>query len=145
MAKDIATYIWEMAKADKLYDGLTLRQMFAKKVENDADEIRQKLRDLVAKKIQSERQPGRCELILGESIYGGSCLLGKHPAGDPKPENCMYVTEPANSGGVWYEVYNTESQCLIKFAIIPLQLKWFVSLGSSQITVSWKHWMEEMK
>lgn len=43
MSKDVANYIWKLAKADKTYEGLTLRQTFKRKIEDDKDTAREKL------------------------------------------------------------------------------------------------------
>jgi hypothetical protein len=141
MAKDVATYIWELAKADKNLDGLTLKQLFKKKLEIDRDELREKLRDLVAQKIKSERQI-RCELTLDDNmIFGGFCVARLHGSHEVKPKSTGFVQDFAD--GRWLEVSNPETKTLIEYAILPLQLKWSIMPGSNQITISWAHWKNE--
>lgn len=146
MSRDVARIIVDMINADKTLDGLKLKEMFMKKVDMDGDEIKQKLRDLVAAKIKSERQPLRCEIILTDAtIFGGNCTIKYYQTEQPKSP---FIQQMPNDPRVWVEITNPETRFLIKYAVLPLQLQWKLNQqqnGYGSICVTWKHWADEIK
>ena len=142
--KDVATIIWEMAKADKSFDGLSLKAMYRKKADLDADELRLTLKQIVSTHIQQQKQPFNSQLFLadesdGESqrhkIFGGkaACKMYRNRPGNVLEQYCFV------DGSDWYEVTNSQTRMLIDAAIIPLDLKWKLS-HTNYLIVSWSHW-----
>ena len=147
--KDVATLIWEIAKADKTMDGLTLKEMFHKKVQLDQEDLRLKLKEIVARQIRKEPQPYKAEIALSSDpkhdnyIFGGMAQIRSQSA---RPVVCsekfIYRTHQAPE---WIEVTNIETQMLIDAAVIPLGLKWKIQSPNfnNVMVVSWKHWHDE--
>lgn len=156
MSKDVATLIWEMAKADKSLDGLSLREMYRRKVNIDGDELRTKLKTIVANQIKTELQPYKSELTLTDNqltkgsnyIFGGIAHGCKSVTPLPVDNGAIPPFSYKNPDGLTYSVVtNPESQFLIEYAIIPLGLKWRVMAPgvNNSIIISWKHWSEDVK
>lgn len=152
MSKDVATLIWEMAKADKSLDGLSLREMYRRKVNLDGDELRTKLKTIVANQIKTELQPYKAEVTLTDNqltkgyIFGGIAHGCKTTA--VFENGVLPPFAYKNTDGTSYTVVtNLESQFLIEYAIIPLGLKWRVMAPgvNNSIIISWKHWSEDVK
>ncbi len=146
--KDVATIIWRLAKEDKSFDGLTLKEMFRKKCELDADELREKLRDIVANHIKTQRQPNYAELVLSNDDKNPNYIFGGR--GDVKICTCSSRFPDYKAGPFsyhlalqdWVEVVSESTKYLIESAIIPLDLKWRIHApaGFCSVIVSWKHW-----
>lgn len=149
--RNLAKMIWDIAKADKDLDGLALRDMYKKKIRIDADEQREKLKGLVADHIQKNYQPVKNKMVLtNDMIIGGTANKETHKIRDgmtqeqrERLDNSIYAYKSSNFD--YAEVTNRESRNLIKYAIIPLDLKWKLQTPhnwSSNIEISWDHWPE---
>lgn len=125
--------------------------MFAKKIEFDGDELRIKLRDMVANQIKVERQPYRSEITLTVDQKSPNYMFGAaattiihktNPFEKKIPPQYIYaVNQPATD---WIEISNSETQMLIDAAIIPLDLKWRIN-NNFLVVISWKHWVQALK
>ena len=145
--KDVATIIWEMAKADKSFDGLSLKAMYRKKADHDADDLRLALKQIVSTHIQKEKQPFNAQLTLADESDGESKY---HKIFGGRAACKMYRNRPVNvseqycyaDGSDWYEVTNPQTRMLIDAAIIPLDLKWklYAPPHANNLVVSWSHW-----
>jgi hypothetical protein len=145
MAQDVARLIWEMAKADKTLDGLKLKEMFRRKVDQHADELITRLKDIVSERIKTEMQPHKAEIMLTSdnrakegAIFGGTSM-SKSVTQPLVPPSQYCYHDSVN----YFLVTNSETQFLISHAIIPLDLKWkIMSPGvNNNIVVSWRHWL----
>lgn len=142
MSKDVAHMIWELAKKDSAFDGLTLKQMYSKRLAMDKNEIKKKLFNLVSNHIQNEK-PLKTFIILDPSheIIGSSTTTKRHLLRDSRfITNHMFVYEHE---GVVIEVTNPESKFLIEYGIIQLDLKWKVTKQNedhNSMIISWDHW-----
>lgn len=152
--RNLAKMIWEIAKNDKTLDGLELQEMYKKKIRIDADDQKEKLKKIVADYIKGNYQPVKTSIILAnDMITGGVAQYTQHQlrpnSGPPMPEerrtelnNNIYAYKYQFG---YIEVTNRESQNLIKYAILPLGLKWKLNTMNgynSQIVISWDHWPE---
>jgi hypothetical protein len=146
-----------MAKADKSLDGLSLREMYRRKVNLDGDELRTKLKTIVANQIKTELQPYKAELTLTDNqvTKGSNYIFGGIAHGCKTTPIIVPIVENGaaappfsykNTDATTYTVItNPESQFLIEYAIIPLGLKWRVMAPgvNNSIIISWKHWSDE--
>ena len=146
MANDVAKIIWKMAKDDKSLDSLSLKDLFHKKIEMDADDLRMKLKDIVATQIKTEIQPFKSEITLSSStksityIFGATAVSSRKQQTMVVPEQYVY-RNVGSSGELLYEITNSDTQMLIDKAIIPLDLKWKLDY-TNNVIVSWKHWVK---
>jgi hypothetical protein len=152
--RNLAKMIWEIAKNDKTLDGLELQEMYKKKIRIDADDQKEKLKKIVADYIKGNYQPVKTSIVLeNNGIIGGMATYTQHQlrpnSGPPMTEerrtelnNSIYAYKHQFG---YMEVTNRESQNLIKYAILPLGLKWKLQSWNgynSQIVISWDHWPE---
>lgn len=151
--KDVARLIWEMSKADRSLDGLELKGMFHKKVQLDQEELRLKLKELVAKQIKKEPQPYKAEIVLSADTKSEFCIFGaiatiKSQNGRPSGgsgKQCVDKFTYQTATLDWVEVTNIETQMLIDAAIVPLGLKWKIQSPNynNAVAVSWRHWNDD--
>jgi hypothetical protein len=118
---------------------------YRKKIDHDADDLRRRLKDLVAEQIKKHRQPDNASIRLSSRtdmpnyIFGGTAAFGTFLV-IPKNTSAMFCYK--NIGTEEYTVVtNIESQNLIASAITPLDLKW--RLSNANIMVSWDHWPQK--
>lgn len=152
--RNLAKMIWEMAKNDTLLDGLELKEMYKKKIKLDADAQRVLLKKIVSDYIKSNYQPVKTKISLSnEMISGGmaNCVTHSFRPNSGPPMSAEKKQELEDNIYAYkytfgfIEVTNRESQNLIKYAIIPLGLKWKLVNASgynSPIEISWDHWPE---
>lgn len=151
MAKDVAKLIYEIAINDRSLEGITLKEMFKRKIVHDAMDIRKKLEDIIATRIKTSFQPINCSIKLNSNmILGGSIdyvRVTQNPQGrlNPKIKNDKY-TCIKDSGYVYHTITKDETKYLIDYAIVPLDLTWTTSYnkdGMYNIVVSWDHWSKK--
>ena len=73
MSKDIASIIFDLIKNDRTLEGLELKEMYKRKIKNDAEDLRTALKDLIADRIKTSYQPLNNKLELcDDMILGGT-------------------------------------------------------------------------
>lgn len=143
MAKDVANIIWEMAKNDRDYDGLKLKELYLKKMRNDCEDLRKTLSAIVEKNIKTKKQPHFSEVTLCVSGIENA-ISGGHASTKPSVATAYGVSDLVYKRFEAYgEVTNVDTIVLIREAILPLGLKWWCGSHNAlqtSVTVSWAHW-----
>jgi len=107
----------------------------------DCDDLRKTLKDIVEDYIKKNRQPIKTSITLNDQIIAGGTISSyiNHTTFNSLEKN-IYVIEYK---GRYIEISDEASKMLIKYAILPLQLKWeFIGVNSisGYIKISWNHW-----
>lgn len=141
MANDVAKIIWNMAKNDKSFEGLTLKETYNKKKQIESNEIRKKLFDIISDHIKKNPTTSNTLMLSNCGLRGINPIFEKKRVGevnDVRTNEMKCFDKKDNS--VFFEVTNEESKNLIKEGFIPLDLKWNIDTMYNTFTVSWGHW-----
>lgn len=138
MAKDLASEIYKVSIQHDC-DSENLKNIFLDKARDKQRELRKQLGDLISNFI-TKNDVCKRSLRLNDDFYGGKTVTTTENINRKKPtEDLVCLTD-----NVYYtQVLNEESIFLIKYVIIPMNLKWDLSGGN--IVVKWDHWIREFK
>jgi len=145
--KNLARMIYDMAKADTDLSG-DLKQVYKNKIQMDRNKHRVDLEKFVREYIIKKYQPIHNSVILDRNcdIEGTYLKYLKHSAEqmtDIKKKELADNIYVCYKYGVYYEISNIETKNLIKYAILPLDLKWALNDDLTNMIVSWHHWNKE--
>lgn len=142
MAQDVARYIYKIAKEDVDSDVEYLQQFYKKRVADSKHEVRRALFLLVKDHMKTTLQQTalNTKIILPDRLSGALPSI-KSNMDEPQNEDKIYYLKKTESGSNRVLIMNEESRFLIKYAILPLNLKWGLTWNSCYyIHVSWDHW-----
>ena len=139
MSKDVANMIWQIAKKEEDNKNTTLKQMFRKKFQEDKQNLRTKLANLIEEKINTSSQLSSTYLDI-PYYWSGHLEIKEIKENESQNSRYIFLNDKSN---ICQEITNEQAKQLIDYAIIPLDLKWSIvtkHFGEKAIRVFWNHW-----